>query len=321
MDRRMTHERKTTAEKFGAALSDAFQDAPACGALGAFDDLSRRRMINDVLDAASLVEAETDLRLPTGRRTAGIWTVGIAAGFVALLVSGVFWLTMGGAGTPSPDVYFGEVYSGSANLFIDGKGTAIHAPVPVGKSMHTTDGDAQLRLPTGIDWWMNKHSAADISSFDSEQIQVSVRSGEVWFRVDPARKGPAFSIDTDMGRIEVIGTIFAVKVMPGAVRVTLLKGAVRVVRPTGQVDQVPEAYSMNLRESEPKPLARGEVVQIREQLAALSWDSGAVFDALEPETAPNAESAESNAVAESLAQPERRPAAPEGDRADPCAAR
>ena len=79
--------------KFEAALSDAFRDDPDCGALGTFDDLSRRRMINELLDAAAEAQESALSEKSTRRQAARTWGIGIAAGFAVLLVAGVFWGT------------------------------------------------------------------------------------------------------------------------------------------------------------------------------------------------------------------------------------
>lgn len=271
-------------EPFDRALSEAFQGDPACGAFGTIDDLRRRRMINDLLHAATQAEYSTK-SLPNGRkdRTRRLALGAAAAALAFAILGGVLFGYLNSrdnAVPPSPETYFGEVQAQEGIVWIGGRTAQMHAPLPVGKSIRVEDGAASLRLPTGIEWRMENHSEGRIAFLDDERLEVKVLSGESWFRVNPMRVGPAFSVSTKMGRIEVTGTIFAVNAGPSEVRVTLLKGEVWVIRASGERNRVKTGYALEIGEGRHHALAPEEVSRLQHRLHRLDWQPEAA-----PETA------------------------------------
>ncbi|MBN2341649.1 MAG: FecR domain-containing protein [Deltaproteobacteria bacterium] len=260
--------------QFDDAVTDAFRDAPACGAFGTIDDLSRRRAVNHIVQKAASAARNVSEVHPrwTHRR------VRAAGAIAAVLVLGIaltWYLVLFGSASPaalSAASYFGEVQTVHGAVFIDDDSAYRHAPLPVEKPMRTAEGTALLRMPTGIDWWMASHAAGKINRLEFNQLHVSVSSGENWFRVDPERQGPAFSVLTPMGRIHVTGTIFVVRVTADDVVVTLLKGKVLVQDAQQTPHEVQTGYSIHLQNGQTVPVSENEQAQLRQQLATLHWE-------------------------------------------------
>lgn len=263
---------------FDRALSDAFQGGPECGALGTVDDLSRRRMINDIILEASVTSGRgivEERKNTEGHRTLMVGAVAAVIGvfMVASLIYGTVTSSRKTA-TPSPvEMYFGEVQENGGNLFFGDQSALRYAPIPVGKSIRTENGAAALRLPTGIDWRMTPHGHARIASLEPERLNIEVLAGESWFRVDPNREGPSFSVDTKMGRIDVTGTIFLVEVGPSDVRLTLLEGEVWVTRATGRRNLVPAGHVMYLGNGLQRPIVAEEEKRLQARLAQMTWET------------------------------------------------
>ncbi len=267
-------------EPFDRAVSDAFQGDSDCGAFGAIDDLKRRRMINDILVAAKAAKPSTDVETGMKRRAYRPFIIGTAAAIVTFCVFGaLFWKTTGAARRDAraapQETYFGEVREQEGNVYIGDTRAVVNAPVPVGNALRTAEGTAMLRLPTGIEWRMERHTHAKIASLDASHLNIILLSGESWFRVDPMRKGPAIAVNTPRGRIEVTGTIFVVTTDPAEVRVTLLKGEVWVTHPSGRRELVKTGYTMRLGEGKQHPLGLDERNDMQGRLARLDWQTGA----------------------------------------------
>ena len=268
----MKRENNIETAQFDRAVSDAFQSAPDCGAFGAFDDLSRRRMMNEILDLAAKAPSPADVDTGVRRRPVRVLAMGAAAAVIMSLAGlwgfGVLSSTSRETSASRP-TYFGEVQNLRGALYFDESPAAINDPVPVDKSIRTAQSTALLRLPTGISWQMESHSQGEIAPLTVNRLQVTVRSGESWFRVDPARKGPAFSVMTPMGRIDVTGTVFVVNADPSDVRVTLLKGKVQVTDSAGNTYWVAAGHVMHLREQTQYALPLDAQRRMQERLVEL----------------------------------------------------
>ncbi len=256
---------------FENALSDVFQDDPEGGAFGSFDDLSRRRMVNDILTLAANAPA-TRFGEPLRKGNAYLWRIGVAAAVLCTLGAALFaGFRHSEAKIPSQPVYFGEVQAVGGALYFDERPVGVNAPIPVTEPIRSEKGPALLRLPTGITWQLGDHGRGEIASLSSKRLQVTVAAGESWFRVDPKRSGPAFSVNTSMGRIDVTGTIFVVNVDPSEVRVTLLRGSVWVTRTDGKREKVETGYVLHLREAKQQALSAETSRRMTDRLRALAW--------------------------------------------------
>ncbi|MBN2718067.1 MAG: FecR domain-containing protein [Deltaproteobacteria bacterium] len=266
---------------FDCAVSDAFRDDHGCGALGDIDVLSKRRDVNDILAMAQ--QREADARFARlSRKPAGTPLMLISAAAILLLAVGggiIFHFASAKqnpmAKTETTANWFGEVQNPGNALFLGDTLAAVNAPVPVDELIRSEEGEAMLRLPTGIDWYMKEHASGKIRPLSAAHLKVALQSGENWFRVDPNRKGPAFSVETPMGQIHVTGTIFVVNVDNDDVRVTLLKGGVWITLPSGNRKRLDEGHSLRLTEETPAVLSEEAAQQYETQLALLNWTDGA----------------------------------------------
>ena len=268
------------ASRFDRAVSHAFQDSPDGGAFGALDDLKRRRMINEALaraDASQGMEPAVDDE-PKRRPVTLLRVSAAAAAVLCLFGAGLLLLHSRSPETvdSTQPTYFGEVRVLGGALFFGETPVAINAPVPANTSIRTESGTAQLRLPTGITWQLGDRTRGEIRPLSTEKLQVAVLSGESWFRVDPNRKGPSFSVQTPMGRIDVTGTIFIVNAAPSDVTVTLLKGSVWVTLPSGGRELVETGKVLHLGEMRRAALSEETHRRLLERIASLHWDDGVV---------------------------------------------
>jgi hypothetical protein len=275
--------------EFDRALFDAFRQDPECGAFGTFDDLSHRRMINDIVVAASGADPTPITDKRNNRRGRRTMAVAVAALIVGVCIVGSFLKpSQKPAEQPLRETYFGEVQDHDGDLYFGGKSVSLNAPVPVGQSIRTENSTALLRLLTGIEWWLAQRGHAQIASLDSKHLEIEVLSGESWFRVDPKREGPSFTVDTKMGRIDVNGTVFVVTAEPSDVRVTLIKGEVRVTRrPSGQSVVVRAGYTLSLRNGDQYALSPDEQQRMTTRLSKLTWNAGTAPVAMDTTLKPH----------------------------------
>lgn len=101
---------------------------------------------------------------------------------------------------------------------------------------------------------------------------VRVSSGKVLFEVDKVPTGePPVEVAVSHGRIEVVGTRFAVEQQSGGGHVDLLEGKIRFHHPDGTVEDVLPGERLSWGEHAPEPVPEVEFVEA---------------DVLEPEAAP-----------------------------------
>ncbi|MBN2525719.1 MAG: FecR domain-containing protein [Deltaproteobacteria bacterium] len=274
--------RKIETYEFDDAMTDVFRNSPDWGACGTIDDVRRRRMMNNILSRAPSVLAERqmpDIFEHDTQSTSGRFkkVVLLAAAFIlGLVVTGIFvsGINLSESNTnvsPVTDLWFGEVLEKSGALSLGDVPAPANAPIPVGKSIMTQDGTAMMRLPTGIDWWMRQSGHGKVVAAESTHILAEVLDGESWFRVDPNRVGPSFSLNTRLGRIDVTGTIFVVHATPSDVSVSLLKGEVWVTRYSGERVLVKTGHTVTLSDGRQTEIPVVEQQSLDEQLVRLSW--------------------------------------------------
>ena len=263
--------------KFDTAVSQAFQNDPGCGALGEVDALRKRRDVNDILAMAALPREKLEPDDLGHGSTKKIILLASAAALLLTVVAGTIIYNLSSrapleeATHQTNPSWFGEVQSPGTGLFLGQTLAVTNAPVPVNELLRVEEGEAILRLPTGIDWRMKEQASGKIRPVTADQLKVSLQSGENWFRVNPERKGPAFSVDTPLGQIQVTGTIFVVDVHPKDVQVALLKGEVWVTLPSGKRSRLKAGYAMHLNDRTQAPLSAETLARYEQQLSDLSW--------------------------------------------------
>ncbi|MBN2718153.1 MAG: FecR domain-containing protein [Deltaproteobacteria bacterium] len=277
----MTRKSEIGVDIFDNAMADVFRNGPECGDFGQIEELRRRRMMNHILAApASRAPYLDDKFKPVPqRRTGWIWlaaAVIVGAIGIALVTRMMIFPSQSALMATSDASWFGEVLTAGNGIEMDGRFVMANAPVPIGKLIRTNTENATLRLPTGIDWAMSANSEGKVISAGENRIDVSVLAGESWFRVDPNRNGPAFAVQTRLGRIHITGTIFVVNATPADVTVTLLKGQVWVQRNTGERDLIKAGHVLHMSSGRQTDLAVDEQARHQQQLSALSWEGRAV---------------------------------------------
>ncbi|MBN2525888.1 MAG: FecR domain-containing protein [Deltaproteobacteria bacterium] len=207
------------------------------GALGPLDDISRRKM---VINAITSAQAPLKKQKPGASATFWRWTLAGAAAVCLTALSMVMFLQKiqtdtGPAGgttccgeNPAP---FGTFISCNGTVQQNGRiltaGTSLHLnePLTTGDSGHGI-----VALPTGIIISVAPQSTLSVRRPDDQHLEVSLLSGELALAVDPHRIGPAFSVKTFVGTVEVKGTIFSVKADSHSAEVKVLRGKVAVTR-------------------------------------------------------------------------------------------
>ncbi|MBN2525362.1 MAG: FecR domain-containing protein [Deltaproteobacteria bacterium] len=300
----MKRNQNLDAEQFDRAVLDAFLDDTDCGAFGTIDTLSKRRDVNDILMLASEKESATATLTASSKHSSGLIGFSSAAAIVIAALTAIFvWYTSNKSTESSseehPTTWFGEVQNLGGTLYLGNQPAVPNAPLPVEKTIRIDEGTAMLRLPTGIAWHMEQNTHGEIHSIKDNRLEVTVHQGESWFNVDPQRMGPAFSVQTPMGSIDVTGTIFVVNAKEDDTTVTLLKGEVWITLESGRRMRLKAGNLVHLRKQSQSELSKQESADYHKRLVALKWakeTSLDVADNTEASSAMNG-SAEKNGVA------------------------
>lgn len=93
-------------------------------------------------------------------------------------------------------------------------------------TLATTDHSATWQLPDGSAITLNRHSQAQVSMHLLSR-RVSLQSGQGLFDVAHSALR-SFDVQTPYARIEDIGTVFDVRVLPDGIKVVVVQGQVRV---------------------------------------------------------------------------------------------
>ncbi|MCP4676959.1 MAG: FecR domain-containing protein [Deltaproteobacteria bacterium] len=236
-----------------AALRDIFAANADGGALGPADDLTKRRMIDCILDAAADQKTSTH----SNNRRAGenawrIWMVGIAA--VAAAVLAVIWIPIDTTNLPPVDQKT-ESKPVIAKLLVDPDAK------PPTASFSLLSGEVLLdEEPVGLDSSLNKENRVKtgagraivdfksnarlslsqtttmiVHQADEHKIEIGLKQGLVWAAIDPNRAGPRFLVITPHGKVTVTGTVFSVNTDSDYSVVRVLRGKVRVTDGLGNV--------------------------------------------------------------------------------------
>lgn len=85
----------------------------------------------------------------------------------------------------------------------------------------------RIALPDGGWLQLNTDSAVDIA-YDAQQRRIRLYRGEMLVQTAPDAVGRAFWVDTPLGRLQALGTRFAVRLDDGDARLSVQEGAVAV---------------------------------------------------------------------------------------------
>jgi ferric-dicitrate binding protein FerR (iron transport regulator) len=180
--------------------------------LDAFDEVEPlpAGAIDDVLDAR-------DRKQHTRRRNTGLVAAGLvaAAAAIALIV---------GVGVSGSD---GEVSLGGNGAPLVAKGGASWVE---GGTLTTADEPLRLRRGDDLTLALDRSTRAQVAVLREDRLSLDLSKGCLAVEVDPAAE-IAVAVETELGRVVVQGTIFAVQTSEDEVRVEVVRGSVEVESP------------------------------------------------------------------------------------------
>jgi len=166
--------------------------------------------IEDVLDARE--------RGARGRRRS---TGMLAAGLVAAAAAIALIVVVATTGSDDDLSLSGE---GSPLVAADG------ARWVEGGTLSTTDEPLRLRRGDDLTVALDRSTRAQVSALRDDRLALDLRSGCLAVEVDPSAE-IAVAVETELGRVVVQGTIFAVQTSEKEVRVEVVRGSVKVESP------------------------------------------------------------------------------------------
>jgi len=142
----------------------------------------------------------------------------VPAGVFAVVVAGVIaFLTLGG----EPEVRW------TAKTVVASSATTAGA-------LTETSAEGRAVLSVGDDTvGVGPGSRVEIASASSKATRLVLSMGSVAAHVDPSRGKRSFDVETPLGRVHVVGTIFRVRSMDDELTVEVQKGTVEVTHGTG----------------------------------------------------------------------------------------
>lgn len=204
------------------------------------DDLSRRRLIDQVIAGARQPERDRAIRgVRTGAASRKWLTAGFAVGAAAaaavyLLVSSSATAPGGRAAkkteervaaAPAADglvtLLSGEVLSGP-------RSAAVGERLSGGQTIETREGVAAVELGDGVAVLVGGNSLVAIGA-NPNALEVELKSGSLLASVTPGRGRSRFAVTTAAGKVMVKGTVFKVSVDDNRSEVKVLRGEVELV--------------------------------------------------------------------------------------------
>ncbi len=209
------------------------------------DDIARRKWIDStVAKAAAAGEDSTEHMkrpMPFMRFAAAAAVVGILIGATALFLNGFFKSEVRHNGAPS-SVADGRIegdgatqLTGHVLLRTREESSSSIKPVGAGDSLNAGDGRLVVDLGTGVRLYLVAQTEAEITSLNSANMEVHLRSGRIIASIDPLRSGPKFAISTKEGTVVAKGTVFSVEAATDSVRVGVMRGEVSLEEKGGSV--------------------------------------------------------------------------------------
>ena len=258
----------------GALALLTLDETPA-GAAPALDELSRRRLINQIVARAAQPAVEPPERLPAPQTTLR-WkaTVALAAsvfvGTTAALLAHQFGqpdrpapeatLKLAGVHAPAPvprssAPVFAKVLLQSGKATLDGTPMAAARTMEPGKTLRVATGQMVLQLPMGSKMLVRRQSTVDLERLDPDRVRINLRQGELLAAVTRRSAGQVFEVQTPDGRVVVRGTYFSVRVVGGRSVLSVLEGRVRVVERGGVIRELAAGQATTLGQGGVRPVA------------------------------------------------------------------
>ncbi|UJR87087.1 FecR family protein [Sandaracinus amylolyticus] len=185
------------------------------------DELRRARMERRLVDAVGRGERARETGVEPRRSGGRAW----AAAGGALAVAAVVGLAV----IVRPVLFGGGEQRPVARFEMGGTRTA-SGTLDVGGALEVGPGErAEVRVG-GVELDLEGGSAMRFGSLDVRDVRVELTSGGVDVAFHPRERGrERLSIETPSARVEVVGTVFSVRLQGGATRVAVREGTVRVV--------------------------------------------------------------------------------------------
>ncbi len=215
------------------------------GAARELDELSRRRLVEDIVARADalIFDDELDSEEPpkAGRFSMATRFAAIgAAAAVVLLTFGVWKFQrapslqlqappaqMAHSVPPAQDISGGFALI-SGDVSVEGIAASFDGRLELGQLLETGQGRAVVALPTGIQLSLGPETKASLDRPDEDHLEIILTRGDLLASVDPARQGPLLSVVTPSGRVRVTGTVFSVTSREERMDVRVLRGKVEV---------------------------------------------------------------------------------------------
>jgi ferric-dicitrate binding protein FerR (iron transport regulator) len=196
------------------------------------DDLSRRRLVDAVIDGAD--RRGSKVRGKRFLAAAGIGAAAAAAAIAVVLISAAGEdrpapATPAAIATGAPAVLEGRVLLVSAGS--EAGGASLDRVFSAGDPLPATGDLTVIGLGTGIRVALHHGAESRVVRLDEREATLEVAGGTLVAWVDPDREGPRFSIATRAGTIEVAGTVFRLDVAGDRAEVGVLRGRVTLREP------------------------------------------------------------------------------------------
>ena len=247
------------------------------GAAPELDELSRRRLINEVVAAAAWPATPVP-EAPPARKASGRLGVAVALaasvliGTIAGLLSHHYSQPVGPAEPPTrmagihapaptqtPSMPLqAKVLLQSGKATLDGTPMAAARTMKPGRVLRVATGQMVLQLPMGSKMLLRPRSTLGLTRLDGDLVRVHLQQGEVLARVTRRGPGQVFEVATPAGKVVVRGTYFSVRVSGGQTLLSVLEGRVRVEERGGAIRELTGGQAITLGQGGVRPVATAD---------------------------------------------------------------
>jgi len=251
---------------------------------GVFDDIARRRYVDQVLQRYEEPAGDDLLSRGSGGRISRMKLAGLAAALamaaaVALVIAVA---TQQGRDDPADADAVPAMAPALEGRIVLVAGDAdatdpalVGDRVKPGRRLTCGASKTVLSLPTGITVSLAPGSRASTRRLDGDALQLELHEGSLLAAATPGRSGPPFEVFTRSGVITVTGTVLAVEDSGRDVEVRVIRGRVMVDDGVGRKPRP-------LGPAEATVLGRPAVRTASPEETAAVWREISSFDLLDP---------------------------------------
>ncbi len=247
--------------------------------LPALDDLTRRRLDEAVLLAASFKKSQAADR-STRRRAP--FLIATAAAAAAAAVTLVLLVHSDDVATAKTDMAHAKPVQAGPTKSTSFEESAQEEKAPVRETFMrrivTGTEKTRIALAKDVNLLVGVQTTMTVRSFDDGSYVVELSAGEVLASLTPKPGGHRFAVETRLGRVEVKGTVFAVTSTKAYVEVSVLRGRVVVIQ---ENNIYPVTAENSLRLHDMKPQWMAEVT--RKRLTAMAESLALPREHIEPQ--------------------------------------